>query len=118
MPMTKAPTEAQIATELRSLEMRRRAAAETAAATPNASPSREITPSDFDRGSTLEPMSTEQIVAGIEALRANYLNYDDELIALKEKRLAAALAADGLQLPPISDDLRHRILMARQLRGR
>ena len=49
--------------------------------------------------------------------RARYGEYSDELRALQEQRLKAALQADGYAVPPMPAADRLRELKARQLRG-
>jgi hypothetical protein len=59
--------------------------------------------------------SPEEMQELVGDYRAQYVNYDDELIALKEERLRETLAKSGIKLEPLPPADREKLLMARHM---
>jgi hypothetical protein len=107
------PTQAQIdeamalLDRIRAEQAAEKAKAETAAPALPAG----IMPHDFI-GSAHQPLTEEQVNQLVDGWRAAYASYDDpEVIELLEAKLAAALKADKLPVPPAraEDRLRRRL---------
>src|SRR5262249_2934186 len=69
-----------------------------------------VLPSDFT-GSAHQPLTAGQVAALVEGWRATYADYPDDIVELLEGKLAAALKADKLPVPPerAEDRLRRRL---------
>jgi hypothetical protein len=66
-------------------------------------------------GGTEPHFTPQQMQELVGDYRAQYVNYDDELIALKEERLRKTLAKSGITLPPLPPADREKVLMARHM---
>ena len=89
-----------------------KAEAEAAKSRPPADPAAQPT---FVMGEPRRPES--EVLSAAAAYRANYANYDEEIAALMEARLVAALTADGYTVPPIPPEDRLKVLRQRAAKG-
>jgi hypothetical protein len=104
-------TPAQIAEAMAILDRVKAEAAEQAKAEPTPKIPAGLRPSDFV-GSAAQPLSEADVNKLVQGWRDAYTAYDDpEVIELLEAKLAAALKADKLSVPPEppEDRLRRRL---------